>query len=140
MLAITRCASPAASSVKLTCPACKLPIVGTKATASRAARQLPTASRTSATVRTILTDCPGVFVRGTDFFSSRERVFLGRIAAVLDGFDVGANSVEHRVAPLHEILYEARCATLRDPENVVDYEDLAVDAGARTDADHRHVQ
>src|SRR5688572_18684231 len=131
ILMMTRRAASAPSAARLMCPACKLPIVGANAIVSPATRQAATAARTSLTVcatrRAFVT---------TRFTSLGERVFRGRIAAVLDGAHIGTQSLERRIAPRQKVFHEARHATLRDAENVVKHEDLTVDARTGTDADH----
>src|SRR5262249_15116658 len=135
-LATTRSHSFAASAARLRWPSCRLPIVGTKPTRSLRARHPPTASRISATVRTVtrsraLTeDTPATLETSRACPSRRERVLLGRITAVFDGEHVGTQSVEHGIAAAHEVLHEARHPPLGDAEDVVEHEDLPIDRGA----------
>src|SRR5262245_57093562 len=127
MLITTRRAAAAASAARLMCPACRLPIVGTKATRSPAARHPATAARNSPIASTMRTRA-NFSSRGTMAASlaarSLEAVFGRGVAAILDGVHVSSQRVERRVAPFREILGEARHSPLRDAEHVVEHEDL----------------
>src|SRR5215831_17264940 len=125
MLATKRWPWRRAASMRLTCPACRFPIVGTNATRSPRPRQPRTRSRTAAIVVTV---------------SISEAVFGSRVFALLDGTHVGLERLEVVARTFHEVAHEPRLASGGDVEHVVGDEDLPVGVGAGADADDRHVQ
>src|SRR5688572_5654831 len=140
MLMTTRRADCAQSVARLMWPACRLPIVGAKATSSPAARHAATAARTALTLLTTRRRvCATLLLPISSArharVSLREAVFLGRIAAILHGAHVGSKRLERRVAARKIVLHETRHAALRDAQHVVQHENLAIDAGTCADAD-----
>src|SRR5579862_3183271 len=95
MLATKRSPARRAASMRLTCPACRLPMVGTNTTRRPCPRQPRTRSRTAAIVVTV----------------SMSEAVLGRgILAVLHGAHVALERVEVAVRAVHEVAHEARLA------------------------------
>src|SRR5690349_22882236 len=119
MLATKRLPCRRAASMRLTCPACRLPMVGTNTTRSWAEPHLATCARTSAIVVTVC-------IRDSLRTSSMEFVLRPRITFVLHCLDVTLERVEIRRGAVHEVLHEARLATRGDVEHVVQHEDLAI--------------
>src|SRR5579862_8943326 len=110
--------------MRLTCPACRLPIVGTKATRSPLRCQCLTCARTSAMLLTV----------------SRllKPVLGGGILAAFHGAHVAFHGLQIGAGTLHEIAHEAWLRAARDIENVVQHEDLSVCLRAGTDTDDGH--
>src|SRR3977135_2719106 len=128
MLATKRSPWRRAASMRLTCPGCRFPMVGTKAIRRPSRRQPRTRSRTAAIVTTVSIALEAVFRRG--------------VFALLHGAYVVLQRLEIVARPLHEIAHEARLAPGGDVQHVVGDEDLTVGIGAGADADavYRHVQ
>ncbi len=145
MLMTTRGAASLRRAPRDSCgPRCRLPIVGANATrfAGRAPPR-PTDGtdgygRRCAPTRTAVRGKSGPSALRVALLSANVCSSAG-IAAILDGRARTRAALERRVAPRHEVLHEARHATLRDSEDVVDHENLAVDARTRADADHGHL-
>src|SRR6187397_2356278 len=102
MLATKRLPCLRAASMRLTCPACRLPMVGTNTTRSPAACQRATCSRTAAIVVAVIM----VSRRA----SSMEFMLRGWIGLLLHGFDVALERIDIGARPIHEVLHEARLA------------------------------
>src|SRR5512147_2822215 len=132
MLATKRLPCLRAASIRLTCPACRLPIVGTNTTRSPSACQRPTWARTWAMVVAVSID--------TRRASSMELVLRRRIRLLLHGLDIAFESIEIGAGAIHEILDEARLAARGDVEHVIQHENLPVGVRPRADADDRHVE
>src|SRR6478752_3414873 len=113
MLATKHSPRSRAASIRLTCPACRLPMVGTKATRRPSRCQPRTRSRTAAMVVTVC-------------------IATGSCVPP-PGFEVVGRAV-------HEVAYEAWLAPGRDIEHVVGHENLSVGIRTCADADDRHVQ
>src|SRR6188768_2914931 len=133
MLATKRLPCRRAASIKLTCPACRLPMVGTYTTRSWAARHFATCARTSAIVVTVC-------IRDSLRTSSMEFVLRPGITLVLHRCDEALKRIEIRGRAVHEIPDEPRLAPRGDVEHVVQHEDLAIGVRSRADADDRHVE
>src|SRR5688572_9227334 len=138
MLATNRLPCLRAASMRLTWPACRLPMVGTNTTRSRAARHSATCARTSAMVVTV--DIRDPFCNPAGRASSMEFVLGRGIGLFLHGFDIALERVDIRGGAVHEILHEARLAPRGDVEHVVEHEDLAVRIRPGADADDRHLE
>src|SRR4051812_39926625 len=110
MLATKRLPCLRAASMRLTCPACRLPMVGTNTTRSPAACQRATWSRTAAIVVAV--------IMGSRRASSMEFVLRSGVRLVLHGFHVTLERVDVGARSLHEILHEARLAARGDVEHV----------------------
>lgn len=67
-------------------------------------------------------------------------MFGFRVSPVLDRLHIGLNSSYRRIMTCLEILDESRCPTLRDIEDVVEHENLAIDVRTGTDANYRYVE
>src|SRR6516164_8879509 len=130
MLATKRSPWRRAASIRLTCPGCRFPMVGTKATRSPSLRQARTCSRTAAIVVTVSKAIP----------CALEAVLGSRIFARLDRAHVALERVEVIARPVHEIPHEAGLTTGSDVQHVVGDEDLPVGVGTCADADDRHVE
>src|SRR4029077_19410338 len=126
MLATKRSPWRRAASMRLTCPGCRFPMVGTKATRRPSRCQPPTRSRTAAIVVTVSIALEAVLRRG--------------VFALLHGAHVVLQRLEIVAGALHEIAHEARLAPGGDVQHVVGDEDLPVGIRAGADADDRHVQ
>src|SRR6185312_2073249 len=126
MLATKRSPWRRAVSMRLTWPAWRFPIVGTKAMRRPSLRQRRTCSRTAAMVVT-------VSIRS-------EAVFRGGIGARADGLDVALQRLAVVAGALHKVLDETRLAPGGDVENVVDDEDLPIRRGSGADADDGNLQ
>src|SRR5438128_8558419 len=98
MLATKRLPCLRAASMRLTCPACRLPMVGTNTTRSPAARQRDTCSRTAAIVVAVC-----IVSRRA---SSMEFVLGSGIRLLLHGFDVALERIDIGAGAVHEILHE----------------------------------
>src|SRR5215467_4237777 len=110
MLATKRSPARRAASIRLTWPACRLPMVGTNTTRSCSARQARTRSRTAAIVVTV----------------SMSEAVLGRgVVAFLHGAHIALERVEVVVRTVHEVAHEARLAPRGDVEHVVRDQDLS---------------
>src|SRR5256885_16522982 len=114
-----------AASMRLTCPACRFPMVGTKATRRPSRRQPRTRSRTAAIVVTV---------------SMLKAVFGRWVFALLHGAHVLLQRLEIIARPVHEIAHESRLAPGGNIEHFLGDEDLTVGIGAGADADDRHLQ
>src|ERR1700687_1689026 len=110
-------------------PACRLPMVGTKATRSPAARHCSTRARTASTVVTVSIAPAG-----------SKAVFRRRILAGFDGLHVARDRGLWRIAAGHEIAHETRFSARSDIQNIVQHQYLAVGVGPGADADHRHLE
>src|SRR5512137_1834321 len=121
MLEITRRPCRCAADIRLAWPMCRLPMVGTNAMLSRASRQRVTVSRSSA-IRVI------VCIAGpaSRVSAASETVLGRRIGPALDRFAERPQRRERAVAPLLEVLHEARLAPRRDVEHGVQHQDLAI--------------
>src|SRR5690348_8243993 len=117
--------------MRLTCPACRLPMVGTKAIRSPSWRHPWTRSRTAAIVVTVSKLRAG---------ATSEAVLGTRVLAGLHRAHVALESVEVIARAFHEITYEARLPAGGDIQHVIGDKNLAVGVGARTDTDDRHVE
>src|SRR3989440_5118030 len=126
MLATKRSPWRRAASMRLTCPGCRFPMVGTKATRRPSRRQPRTRSRTAAIVVTVSMLSEAVFGRG--------------VFALLHGAHVPLQGLEVVARAVHEIAHEARLAPGGDVQHVVGDQDLTVGVGTGADADDRHVQ
>src|SRR6516162_6926211 len=131
MLATKRSPWRRAASMRLTWPACRFPMVGTKATRSPSRRQRCTCARTAAIV---------VTVSKRESLSASEAVLGSGVLAALHGAHVALDRIEVIARPLHEVAHEAGLAAGGDVQHVVGDEDLPVGVGACADADHGHVQ
>ena len=63
-----------------------------------------------------------------------------RVAAVLDRLHVCQNRGERRIVTLLEISYESRRTPERDPEHVVQHENLSIDVRPGANTDNGHVE
>src|SRR5688572_27015444 len=136
MLEMKRSPWARAASMRLMCPACRLPMVGTNTTRSCASCQRATCARTSAMDVTVCMRHRSGDARR----SCMEFMFRPRVGLALHGLDVLLQGVEIRTGAVHEILHEARLAARGDVEHVVQHQDLAVGVGPGADADHRHFE
>src|SRR5881394_1758621 len=118
MLAMKRLPCLRAASIRLTWPACRLPMVGTNTTRSCASCQRDTCSRTAAMVVAVS--------MGSGCASGVELVLGGRITLLLDRLHVLLDGIEIGTGAFHEILHETRLATRGDVEHVVQHQDLSV--------------
>ncbi len=62
----------------------------------------------------------------------------GRISSLLHCLNVSFDRVERRLSTRHEILNEARRAPLRNIQNVIKNQDLAIDVRAGSDSNDRY--
>src|SRR5258706_587426 len=123
---MTRPARSRAAASRLRWPACRFPMVGTRATRPPPARQPRTRSRTAATVVTTSMDC-----------AASETVFRRRITARTHGLHVARDRRAAVGRAGHEIAHEARLAPRGDVEDVVQHEDLAVGVGTGAAEDRK---
>src|ERR1700733_8612906 len=110
-------------------PACRLPMVGTKAMRRPAARHCSTCARTASTVVTV-SIAP----------AASKAVFRRRILAGFDRLYVALDRSLRRINTGHEIAHETRLAARRDIQDIVQHQYLAVGVGAGADADHRPLE
>src|ERR1700730_11690529 len=139
MLATKRSPWRRAASMRLMCPACRLPMFGTKPTRRPCRRQARTCSRTAPIV---VTGSMGVAV-GSGALDARrvlKAMLRGRVFGLAHGAHVTLQRIEIARGPVHEVAYEARLATGGDVQDVVRDQDLAIGVGTCADADHRHLQ
>src|SRR6516225_4215055 len=129
MLAMKRSPWRRAASMRLTCPGCRFPMVGTKATRSPARRQACTRSRTAAIVVTVS--------KGAR--APSEAVLGSGVLACLHRAHIALQRIEIVARAFHEVAHEARLTAGGDVQHVVGDEDLPVGVGARADADHGNV-
>src|SRR4051812_15010228 len=109
MLTMTRSPSSEARPTRLPWPACRLPIVGTKATRSPARRQSATRERSSFSRATTCMEA-----RAVSSGQRSEAVLGGRIFPRLHGLRVRLDGFERAVVPGEEVLRELRLAAGSD--------------------------
>lgn len=67
-------------------------------------------------------------------------MFRRRVAAVLDGLNIGLDRGKRRIVPLLKVLHETWRAPRSDIEDVIKDENLPIDIRARSDSDDRNLQ
>src|SRR4029079_7234314 len=104
-----------AASIRLTWPACRLPMVGTNTTRSWFSRQRPTCARTSAMVVAV-----SMRHRSGDVRRSRVELMLGRrVGFLFHGLNVFLQRIQVGARTVHEIIHEERLGGLGEVGNVV---------------------
>ena len=63
-----------------------------------------------------------------------------RIAAILDGIYIEADSFRHGICIHHEVSHEARHSSLGNTKQVIQHQYLSIYTGPGANANHRHMQ